>query len=88
MNNSNTIDFNFISYMLIFVRNVLMTYFGKKKKTINNCLNVKFKLFKIVQNLLGALYTLVHLAHFPCTVSVISLYNDTNFIFLLSYMSK
>ena len=36
---------------------------------------------KIIQNLLGALYTLVHLAHFPCTVSVIPLYNDINFIY-------
>ena len=24
----------------------------------------------------GSLYTLVHVAHFPCTVSVIPLYND------------
>ena len=29
-----------------------------------------------------ALYTLVHLVHFNCTVSVIPLYNDTNFISL------
>ena len=41
---------------------------------------------KIRQNLLGVLYTLVHLAHFSYTVSVIPLYNDTNFIFLISYM--
>ena len=30
-----------------------------------------------------ALYTFVHLVHFPCTVNVIPLYNSTNFISLL-----
>ena len=38
---------------------------------------------KIVQNLLGALYTLIHLAYFPYTMSVIPLYSDTNFISLV-----
>ena len=77
MNNSNIIDFNFIPYVLIFVENVLMTWFGKKKPSIivlmsnSSCL-------KIVQNLLEVLYTFVHLAHFSCTVSVISLYSECN----------
>ena len=68
------IDFNFISYV-----------FGKKRKKKLSIIVLmsNSSYLKIVQNLLGALYTLVHLAHFPCTVSVIPLYNDTNFIFLI-----
>ena len=31
--------------------------------------------------------SLVHLVHFPCTLSVIPLYSGTNFICLLSYVS-
>ena len=75
------IDFNFISYVLIFVGNVLMTYFGKKrkrKKLSIIVLMLNSSCLKIVQNLLGVLYT---------TVSVIPLYNDTNFIYLLIYIS-
>ena len=52
------IDFNFISYVLIFVGKVLMTWLGKK--TINNRLNVKLKLFK---NCTKPIRSLVH----PCT---------------------
>ena len=33
------------------------------------------------------LYTFIQLVHFPCTISVILLYNDTNCISFLSYVS-
>ena len=72
------INFNFISYVLILIGKVLMIQFDKKfflsiivRISTSNCL-------KIVQNLLGALYTLVHLIHFPCTVNVMTLYNGAN----------
>ena len=47
MNNLNMINFNFISYVLILVEKVLMTYFGNKNKKIKKIVpNVKLKLFK------------------------------------------
>ena len=38
---------------------------------------------EIIQNILGALYTFVHLTHFPCIVSLIPLYSDATFIISL-----
>ena len=80
MNNSNMINFNFISYVLILVGKVLMTQFGKKEKIINYHPNVKLKLFK---NSTKPIRSFVH----PCTLDTFSLYNDTNSISLQCYAS-
>ena len=83
MNNSNIINFNLISYVLILEGKVLMTKFGKKKRKLSIIVITSSSIcLKIVQNLLGVLYTLVHLTHFPCTVNVIPSYNDANSISL------
>ena len=80
MNNSNMINFNFISYVLILVGKVLMTQFGKKEKIINYHPNVKLKLFK---NSTKPIRSFVH----PRTLDTFSLYNDANSISLQCYVS-